>query len=72
MLGCNSKKEAEPLIDPAAILQGSEQLDNYPTQYVNFYSDFSAFDTQVEMMDKKAFLEEIHSGTYLPLRLKTD
>lgn len=72
MLGCNSKKEAKPLIDPATILQGSDQLTNYITTYVNFDSDFNAFDAQGKAMDNKVFLEEIHAGSYLPLKLKAD
>jgi peroxiredoxin len=40
-------------------------------QYVNFDSDFSAFDIQGKSMDKQTFLNEVLSGNYLPLRLKT-
>jgi len=72
ILGCKTQKDFEPLVDPVTILQGSEQLTNYITEYVNFDSDYSAFDTQGVSIGKKAFLEEVHSGAYLPLRLKTD
>ena len=70
-LGCNSKKELIPVVQPASILQGSDQIANYITQYVNFDSDFSTFDTEGKVMDKQTFLNEVLSGNYLPLRLKT-
>jgi peroxiredoxin len=60
------------VVQPANILQGSDQIANYITQYVNFDSDFSTFDTEGKVMDKQAFLNEVLSGNYLPLRLKTD
>ncbi|QNR82873.1 TlpA family protein disulfide reductase [Pedobacter riviphilus] len=70
-LGCNGKKELSPVIQPAGILQSSDQISKYIMQYVNFDSDFSAFDTQGKSMDKQTFLNEVLSGSYLPLRLKT-
>lgn len=70
-LGCNSEKELTPLVQPTNILQGRDQLSNYITQYVNFDSDYSAFDTEGKAMDKQTFLSEVLSGRYLPLKLKT-
>jgi len=70
-LGCTDKKELIPVVQPASILQGSDQITNYITQYVNFDADFSTFDIQGKAMDKQTFLNEVLSGAYLPLRLKT-
>lgn len=68
-LGCNNKNDLSPVVHPASILQGSDQISNYIAQYINFDSDFSAFDVRGEKIDKRTFLNEVSSGNYLPLRL---
>lgn len=64
--GCSGKK---PVVRPQQILKSSTAFWNYTLQYVRLYEEYNAVDNQSKSLTKEAFLRQLLTGRYLPLRL---
>lgn len=62
----------DPVAQPAAILKDMVAFLTYQERNVDFSEDFTAMDTDSEIIAKESFLNLLSSGDYLPLRLKSE
>ncbi|KQR72007.1 hypothetical protein ASF92_01505 [Pedobacter sp. Leaf176] len=71
MMNCRNVNHLIPLVDPTTILANSDQTTNYIAEYVNFEATFQPLDTEGREFSRKAFLEQIRTGNYLPVKIKS-
>jgi len=60
-----------PVFALTAITTNFDQYWEYHTHYVKLYRDFLAFDENASPITKKAFLQQLSTGRFLPFLLKS-
>jgi peroxiredoxin len=61
----------EPVVQPAAVLKDVISFLNYRQQHLRLADDFKAIDTTSAEVDKATFFQQLSTGNFLPLRLKS-
>jgi len=66
------KKYGEPVVKPEAIFKSFMNYLVYNDRYVQLWDDFIPLDEAETIITKKAFLEKLNTGEYLPLMLSSN
>ncbi|GAB3254347.1 hypothetical protein GCM10027347_14740 [Larkinella harenae] len=61
----------EPVVEPSLAVQDMDSFLRYRQKHVKLYEDFEALDTASNAISKERFLQQISTGQYFPVRLRS-
>lgn len=72
MFSCNNSRRGGTLYNPTYVFDSFKHFWSYWYYNVNLSQNYIAFDTNNKRVSKKAFLKQIATGNYLPIKLKSE
>jgi peroxiredoxin len=67
----DEKKYGEPVVKPESIFKSMMNYLVYNDRFIKLWDDFTPLDESEAVITKEAFLQQLNTGEYLPLKLSS-